>query len=222
MRAFSAVAPPTHIAVPVDRETGRTRGSRSSVRGKQPPRRAIKRFHGQPFQPRCRSAKRALNPAGRDRAGWHRVRRGAVLVDRVRAAGSAAHAWRLRSEARSLRPARRPWRRTPTRIRPRRQAQKAIPEREAEGSDPRARRRPPLQHQDLVDDGQDAATPTSMISRPVPRKSRRTTNNPLPPVPSPSPWSLRARRARLPIATRRTSACHSCSRRQSAASARPR
>jgi cold-inducible RNA-binding protein len=57
---FSAVAPPTHIAVPVDRETGRPRGfafieySDGTAAAE-----AIKRFHGQPFQGRPLSVSEA-------------------------------------------------------------------------------------------------------------------------------------------------------------------
>jgi cold-inducible RNA-binding protein len=57
---FSAVAPPTHIAVPVDRETGRPRGfafvefSDATAASE-----AIKRFNGQPFQGRPLSVSEA-------------------------------------------------------------------------------------------------------------------------------------------------------------------
>jgi cold-inducible RNA-binding protein len=57
---FSAVAPPTHIAVPVDRETGRPRGfafvefSDATAAAE-----AIKRFNGQPFQGRPLSVSEA-------------------------------------------------------------------------------------------------------------------------------------------------------------------
>jgi RNA recognition motif-containing protein len=64
---FSAVAPPTHIAVPVDRETGRPRGfafvEYAEAAAAQE---AIKRFHGQPFQgrPLSVSEARAREPGG--------------------------------------------------------------------------------------------------------------------------------------------------------------
>lgn len=57
---FSAVAPPTHIAVPVDRDTGRPRGfafvefADAAVAEE-----AIKRFNGQPFQGRPLSVSEA-------------------------------------------------------------------------------------------------------------------------------------------------------------------
>ena len=91
------------------------------------------------------------------------------------AAGSAATPWRLRSEARSLRPAGAPGggRR---RIRPRRQAQKAIPEREAKVRSASAAAAATTAS-DLVDDGQDAAT-ADFDDFATSRKSRRTTNNP--------------------------------------------
>jgi cold-inducible RNA-binding protein len=57
---FSAVAPPTHIAVPVDRETGRPRGfAFVEYADAGAAAEAIKRFHGQPFQGRPLSVSEA-------------------------------------------------------------------------------------------------------------------------------------------------------------------
>jgi cold-inducible RNA-binding protein len=57
---FSAVAPPTHIAVPVDRETGRPRGfAFVEYADAAAAQEAIKRFHGQPFQGRPLSVSEA-------------------------------------------------------------------------------------------------------------------------------------------------------------------
>jgi RNA recognition motif-containing protein len=57
---FSAVAPPTHIAVPVDRETGRPRGfAFIEYADATAAAEAIKRFHGQPFQGRPLSVSEA-------------------------------------------------------------------------------------------------------------------------------------------------------------------
>jgi RNA recognition motif-containing protein len=70
---FSAVAPPTHIAVPVDRDTGRPRGF-AFVEYAEPAaaQEAIKRFHGQPFQgrPLSVSEARAREPGGPRPGGY--------------------------------------------------------------------------------------------------------------------------------------------------------
>ncbi len=57
---FASVAPPTHIAVPVDRETGRPRGfAFVEYADAAQAAEAIKRFHGQPFQGRPLSVSEA-------------------------------------------------------------------------------------------------------------------------------------------------------------------
>jgi cold-inducible RNA-binding protein len=57
---FSGVAPPTHIAVPVDRDTGRPRGFAFVEFGDPAAAaEAIKRFNGQPFQGRPLSVSEA-------------------------------------------------------------------------------------------------------------------------------------------------------------------
>jgi RNA recognition motif-containing protein len=68
---FSAVAPPTRVAIPLDRETGRPRGFafvefEHAAQAQQ----AIQRFHGQPFMGRVLSVNEARaredrGPAGR-------------------------------------------------------------------------------------------------------------------------------------------------------------
>jgi RNA recognition motif-containing protein len=57
---FSAIAPPTHIAVPVDRETGRPRGfAFVELADATQAEEAIRRFNGQPFQGRPLSVSEA-------------------------------------------------------------------------------------------------------------------------------------------------------------------
>ena len=160
--AFSAVAPPTHIAVPVDRETGRPRGF-AFVDAQSSRRAGSHQAISRSAVPGPAVVGQRSAGARTRRAATGRVRTasagGRVLVDRVReAAGSAATPWRLRPR---LDPSGLPG--APGGGRRREFGPDAKPKKQFQKEKPKGpiRERGGGRHYsigDLVDDGQDAAT----------------------------------------------------------------